>query len=113
MYRTIQFYIKISVGAFPKNTLYYACRKGRDLVETHRETKCTSKYVRQERLDKLVWQKITELLEKPESIIEQYKRQKDIVFSGGTQKQCQKLEQQIQTYNKQIQRLIDAYRQKL
>ncbi|SNQ59293.1 hypothetical protein [Candidatus Methanoperedens nitratireducens] len=42
-------------------------------------------------------------------IIEQYKRQKDIVFSGGTQKQCQKLEQQIQTYNKQIQRLIDAY----
>ncbi len=96
-------------GYFQGRYTYYVCKKGRDLIQTHRETKCTSRYVRQERLDELVWQKITELLENPELIIEQYRRQKDIVLIGGTQKQCQKLEQQIQTYNKQIQRLIDAY----
>ena len=76
---------------------------------THRETKCTSRSVRQERLDEVVWRKITELLEDPKLIIEQYKRQKDIALAGGIQKQCQKLEQQIQRYDKQIQRLIDAY----
>lgn len=96
-------------GSFQGKYTYYVCKKGRDLVQTHRETKCTSRYVSQERLDELVWQKITELLKNPELIIEQYRRQKDIVLSGGTQKQCQKLEQQIQIYNKQIQRLIDAY----
>jgi site-specific DNA recombinase len=56
-----------------------------------------------------MWQKVIELLEEPELIIEQFKRQKDFAFSGGTQKQCQKLEQQIQRSDKQIQRLIDAY----
>jgi site-specific DNA recombinase len=96
-------------GIFNGKYAYYKCRKGRDLVETHRETKCASRAVRQELLDKLVWQKITELLENPELIIEQYKRQKDIALAGGIQKQCQKLEQQIQSYDKQIQRLIDAY----
>ncbi len=96
-------------GLFNVRYAYYKCRKGRDLVETHRETKCTSRAVRQKLLDEVVWQKITELLENPELIIEQYKRQKDIALSGGIQKQCQKLEQQIQRYDKQIQRLIDAY----
>jgi site-specific DNA recombinase len=96
-------------GIFNVKYAYYKCRKGRDLVETHRETKCTSRAVRQEPLDKLVWQKITELLENPELIIDQYKRQKDIALISGTQKQIQKLEQQIQGYDKQIQRLIDAY----
>jgi hypothetical protein len=42
-------------------------------------------------------------------IIEQYKRQKDFTINSGTQKQCQKLEQHIQHFDKQIQRLIDAY----
>jgi site-specific DNA recombinase len=96
-------------GLFVKRHTYYTCRKGRDLVETHRETKCTSRSVRQERLDEVVWKEITELLEKPELIIEQFRRQRDIAFSDGTQKQYQKLEQKIQRYNKQIQRLIDAY----
>jgi site-specific DNA recombinase len=88
---------------------YYTCRKGRDLVETHRETKCRSRSARQDRLDEVVWQKIINLLENPELIIEQYKRQKDIILSNGTQKQCQKLEHLIQNYEKQLQRLIDAY----
>lgn len=92
---------------------YYKCRKGRDLVETHRETKCTSRSVRQEHLDEVVWQKITKLLKEPELIIEQYKRQKDIILSCGIQKQCQKLEQQIKRYEKQIQRLIDAYQMEI
>lgn len=78
-------------------------------LHTHRETKCTNRSVRKEDLDEVVWKKITELLENPELIIEQYKRQKDIVLSGGTQKECQKLEQQVQRYSKQIQHLIDAY----
>jgi site-specific DNA recombinase len=69
--------------------------------------------VRQEHLDEVVWQKITKLLENPDLIIEQYKRQKDITLSSGTQKQCQKLEQQIQQYDKQIQRLIDAYQMEI
>ena len=88
---------------------YYRCRKGRDLVETHRETKCTSRSARQDRLDEVVWKEITGLLKNPELIIEQYRRQKDIILSGGAQKRYIKLEQQIQHYNKQIQRLIDAY----
>jgi len=100
-------------GVFKDKYAYYTCRKGRDLVETHRKTKCTSRSVRQEHLDEVVWEKITELLENPEMIIEQYKRQKDIVLSCGTQKQCQKLEQQIKRYEKQIQRLIDAYQMEI
>ncbi len=100
-------------GVFDGRYAYYKCMKGRDLVETHRETKCTGRSVRQERLDEIVWQKIKELMEKPELIIEQYKRQKDIILSSGSQKQYQKLEQQIQHYDKQIQRLIDAYQMEI
>ena len=100
-------------GLFKGKYAYYKCRKGRDLVETHRETKCKSRAVRQKLLDEVVWQKITELLENPELIIEQYKRQKDIALSCGIQKQCQKLEQQTQLYDKQIQRLIDAYQMEI
>jgi site-specific DNA recombinase len=100
-------------GVFKGKYAYYTCRKGRDLVETHRETKCTSRSARQDRLDEVVWQKVTELLENPALIIEQYKRQKDIILSGGTQERCQKLEQQIQRYNKQILRLIDAYQMEI
>ena len=100
-------------GVFEGKYAYYRCKKGRELLETHRETKCTSRSVRQERLDDVVWQKITELLKNPELIIEQYKRQKDITMSSGTQKKCQKLEQQIQHYDKQIQRLIDAYQMEI
>ncbi len=96
-------------GVSEEKYAYYKCRKGRDLVETHRETKCTSRSVSQERLDKVVWEKVTSLLEKPEMIIDQYKRQKDVLFLQGSQKQCQKLEQQIKRYEKQIQRLVDAY----
>jgi site-specific DNA recombinase len=96
-------------GAYKGKYAYYTCLHGRNLIQTHREKKCTNRSVRQDSLDKIVWQKITELLENPELIIEQFKRQKDFVFLGGTQKQCQKLEQQIQRSNKQIQRLIDAY----
>ena len=93
--------------------VYYTCRKGRDLVETHRETKCTSRSVRQDRLDAVVWEKLIQFLNNPELIIEQYKRQEDLVFSCGTQKQCQKLEQQIKRYEKQSQRLIDAYQMEI
>jgi site-specific DNA recombinase len=100
-------------GLFKEKYAYYKCRKGRDLVETHRETKCKSRAVRQGLLDEVVWHKITELLENPELIIEQYKRQKDIALSCGIQKQCQKLEQQTQLYDKQIQRLIDAYQMEI
>lgn len=100
-------------GIFHGKYTYYKCRKGRDLVETHRETKCRNRAVRQELLDEIVWQKIIELLENPELIIDQYKRQKDITLISGTQKQIQKLEQQIQSYDKQIQRLIDAYQMEI
>ncbi len=97
------------IGAYKGKYAYYLCMQGRKLVQTHHEKRCTSKSVRQDRLDEIVWQKIIELLEKPDLIIEQYKRQKDFAISGETRKQCQKLEQQIQRWDKQIQRLIDAY----
>jgi site-specific DNA recombinase len=100
-------------GVFEGKYGYYTCRKGRDLVETHREKKCTSRSVRLEYLDKVVWAKITDLLEKPEMMIDQYKRQKDVLPFQGTQKQCQKLEQQIKRNEKQIQRLIDAYQMEI
>jgi len=100
-------------GVGKEKYVYYTCRKGRDLVETHRETKCTSRSVRQDHLDSVVWEKLTQLLNNPGLIIEQYKRQEDIIFSCGTQKQCQKLEQQIKRYEKQIQRLIDAYQMEI
>jgi len=96
-------------GVYKGKYAYYTCMQGRNLIQTHREKSCTSKSVRQDRLDEIVWQKITELMGKPELIIEQYKRQKDFTITSGTQKQCQKLEQHIQHSDKQIQRLIDAY----
>lgn len=100
-------------GVFRGKYAYYMCKEGRNLVGTHRETKCTSRSVKQELLDGIVWRKITELLDNPKLIIEQYKRQRDVVFSGGTQKQCQKFEQRIQLFDKQIQRLIDAYQMEI
>lgn len=100
-------------GVFKGNYPYYTCMKGRSLIESHRDTKCSNRSARQERLDEVVWKKITELLEKPELIIDQYRHQKDIVLSGGSKKQCQKIEQQIQHYDKQIQRLIDAYQMEI
>jgi len=100
-------------GVFRGKYAYYMCKDGKDLVATHRETKCANRSVRQMYLDEVVWEKIIELLENPELIIEQYKRQQDIILSGGNQKQCKKLEQQIQQFEKQIQRLIDAYQKEV
>jgi site-specific DNA recombinase len=90
--------------------LYYEC-VGHHPLTVGRTTKCRAKSVRADRLDQVVWQTLTQLLNKPEAIPQLHQhwaeaKQQSISSLDGQQSQLLQRRQRIE---RQDQRLLDAY----
>jgi site-specific DNA recombinase len=94
--------------------LYYGCA-GKDPVTVGRVARCPSRRVRADRLDALVWSLIRELLQDPQVILQEYALWQHV--QQGQQGQCQqqldRIDTQRQHFERQLQRLIDAYQQEI
>lgn len=90
--------------------LYYEC-KGRQPLTVGRTSQCVARKVRADRLDEVVWQALTNLLQKPEVIPQlhqQWATAKSQNLSGLEAQQTQ-LQQRHTRLERQDQRLLDAY----
>jgi site-specific DNA recombinase len=90
--------------------LYYEC-KGHAPLTVGRTTRCQARNVRADRLDEVVWQALTNLLQKPEVIPQLHQNwaaAKSQNLSGLEAQQTQ-LQQRCGRLERQDQRLLDAY----
>jgi site-specific DNA recombinase len=90
--------------------LYYDCQ-GHSPLTCGRITKCTSRRVRAEQLDALVWNSLSELLHKPMLLPHLHQtwvqsKQQDLTALTAQQTQVQQRRQRLE---RQSQRLLDAY----
>jgi site-specific DNA recombinase len=94
--------------------LYYCCA-GKDPVTVGRVERCTSRRVRADRLDALVWSLIRELLQDPQVILQEYALWQHVPQGqqGQFQEQLDRIDTQRQHLERQLQRLIDAYQQEI
>ena len=94
--------------------LYYCCA-GKDPLTVGRVERCTSRRVRADRLDALVWTLVRELLQDPQVILQEYALWQQV--QRGHQGQCQaqldRIDVQRQNLERQLQRLLDAYQQEI
>jgi site-specific DNA recombinase len=90
--------------------LYYLC-KGHSPLTSGRVTKCASRMVRADRLDAVVWQALSQLLQTPAllpHLHETWAHAKEEDLSAFTAQQTQ-LRQRQARVERQSQRLLDAY----
>jgi site-specific DNA recombinase len=94
--------------------LYYCCA-GKDPVTVGRVERCPSRRVRADRLDALVWTLVCELLQDPQSILQEYALWQHVQQGqqGQFQEQLDRIDTQIGNLERQLQRLIDAYQQEV
>jgi site-specific DNA recombinase len=94
--------------------LYYCCA-GKDPLTAGRVERCTSRRVRADRLDALVWTLVRELLQDPQTILQEYALWQHIQRGqqGQFQEQLDRIDVQRQHLERQLQRLIDAYQQEI
>jgi site-specific DNA recombinase len=92
--------------------LYYCCA-GKDAVTVGRTAPCPSRRVRADRLDSLVWTLVRELLQEPQSILQEYALWQHVQQGqqGQFHDQLQRIAMQSRHLERQLQRLIDAYQQ--
>jgi site-specific DNA recombinase len=97
-----------------KKYAYYYCRKGHSPLDSGRAKKCTSRRVRADRLDAVVWDQIVELLQNPDLILEQFRIQhQGLSAQGSLGQQIERLEGLIRRQRRQVDRLIDAYQEEI
>jgi len=94
--------------------LYYCCA-GKDPLTVGRVERCTSRRVRADRLDALVWTLVRELLQDPQIILQEYALWQHVQQGqqGQFQDQLDRIDVQSQHLERQLQRLIDAYQQEI
>jgi site-specific DNA recombinase len=97
-------------GMARKGHPYYRC-KGKQPEDQQKRKRCSSRMVRTDELDQLVWGVIAKLLEEPEVVKGIFKqvRQAELEGDGPLQERMKGTEQLIERSRAQIQRLIDAY----
>jgi len=93
----------------------YDCCAGKDPVTVGRVERCTSRRVRADRLDALVWTLVCELLQDPQVILQAYALWQHVQRGqqGQFQEQLDRIDIQSQHLARQLQRLIDAYQQEI
>ena len=94
--------------------LYYCCA-GKDPLTVGRVERCTSRRVRADRLDALVWTLVRELLQDPQVILQEYAlwQQGQRGQQGQFQGQLDRIDVQSQQLERQLQRLIAAYQHEI
>jgi site-specific DNA recombinase len=88
---------------------YYRCI-GADAYRLHGTTKCGNSTVRGDRLEQLVWDQVRALLKDPGRVAEEFRRRiGQVQNADGPSEQLARLDRQMMTLRRGIDRLIDGY----
>ena len=88
---------------------YYRC-VGADAYRRDGTTKCGNSTVRGDRLEQMVWDQVKALLEDPSRVADEFRRRIGQVHNGdGPPEQVARLDRQMMTLRRGIDRLIDGY----
>jgi site-specific DNA recombinase len=88
---------------------YYRCI-GADAYRLNGAAKCSNPTVRGDRLEQMVWNQVRELLQDPGRVADEFRRRLGQVRDGaGPPEQVVRLDRQIMTLRRGIDRLIDCY----
>src|SRR5205814_1822290 len=88
---------------------YYRCI-GADVHRFTGATKCSNPTVRGDRLEQMVWDQVRALLEDPSRVADEYRRRIAQASDGaGPPEQVVRLDRQMTTLRRGIDRLIDCY----
>ena len=106
-------YYRISTRTSLRNIYYYRCL-GSDNYRYANGAICDSKAIRQDYLDRIVWEQVLKLLENPELIRAELKRRIKVIRDSSPVKQKKDdLKKQIIRTSKAIYKLLDAYQEDL
>ena len=88
---------------------YYRC-VGADAYRLYGATKCGNPTVRGDRLEQLVWDQVTALLQDPGRVADEFRRRiGQMQNADGPPEQVARLDRQMMTLRRGIDRLIDGY----
>jgi site-specific DNA recombinase len=88
---------------------YYRCI-GTEEHRLHGAPKCSNPTVHGDKLDQMVWHQVRALLENPNRVAQEYQRRIDEVQDGVVpSEQVARLDRQMTTLRRSIDRLIDSY----
>jgi site-specific DNA recombinase len=88
---------------------YYRCI-GADAYRVNGATKCGNPTVRGDRLEQMVWDQVRALLEEPSRVADEYRRRIGQVHDDAGQPEAiMRLDRQLMTLRRGIDRLIDCY----
>ena len=104
---------RTSTRTTKRQAKYYRCL-GSDGYRHLKDPPCACRPIRVEDLDELVWQQVTELLEKPELIgAELERRRQESLKSDPLERRRGQLTQELKRVEQQIDKLLDAYQEGL
>lgn len=92
----------------PRDYAYYRCI-GSDAYRFGGQRLCFNTQVRTDRLERVVWQQVCQLLEDPQRLGQEYERRLQAVQGGAGEGEAALLEKQIAKLRQGIARLIDSY----
>ena len=106
-------YYRTSTRTSKRKIYYYRCLGSDDYRHAHGRI-CQNKPIRQDYLDRIIWEQVVRLFEDPELIRQEIQRRlREIQDSNPTRKRKEVLDQQIARQQKGIEKLIDAYQEGL
>jgi site-specific DNA recombinase len=106
-------YYRTSTRTSKRKIYYYRCL-GSDDYRHAKGRVCQNKPIRQDYLDKTIWEQVLRLFEDPELIRQEIQRRiQEIQDSNPTKKRKEVLDKQIAHQQKGIDKLIDAYQEGL
>jgi len=104
---------RTSTRTTKRQAKYYRCL-GSDGYRHLKDPPCGCSPIRVEDLDELVWQQVTELLEKPELIhAELERRRQESLQSDPLEQRRRQLTHELKRVEQQIDKLLDAYQEAL
>jgi len=106
-------YYRTSTHTSKRKIYYYRCLGSDDYRHVNGRI-CQNKPIRQDYLDKVIWEQVVRLFEDPELIREEIQRRiQEIHNSNPTKKRKEVIDKQIARQQKGIEKLLDAYQEGL
>ena len=106
-------YYRTSTHTSKRKIYYYRCLGSDDYRHINGRI-CQNKPIRQDYLDKVIWEQVVRLFEDPELIREEIQRRiQEIHNSNPTKKRKEVIDKQIAQQQKGIEKLLDAYQEGL
>ena len=106
-------YYRTSTRTSKRKIYYYRCLGSDDYRHVNGRI-CQNKPIRQDYLDRIIWEQVVLLFEDPELIRQEIQRRlQEIHDSNPTKKRKEVLKQQIARQQKGIEKLLDAYQESL